>query len=225
MKHLKLFENFNDIDSICKKYGITNYTINSDGTVDVDDDVNLFNKLTKLPLKFGKVTGYFTCGDNQLTSLEGSPREVGGHFECGNNKLRSLEGGPMEVGGNFDCSHNQLTSLKGIPMVINGNFFCNGNQLTSLVGGPTEVGSNFYCSNNQLTSLEGGPRELGSHLYCSVNPIHTIYRLFDNNYKKYQDSLDYNYLRGLDIIKSRFKEALQEIGKKLPDEINDYRYI
>ena len=31
MKHLKLFENFNNIDSICKKFGRTNYTINSDG--------------------------------------------------------------------------------------------------------------------------------------------------------------------------------------------------
>jgi hypothetical protein len=60
MKHLKLFEAFEDIDSICKKFGITNYTINPDGTVDVDGDVDLYNKgLTKLPLKFGKVTGYF----------------------------------------------------------------------------------------------------------------------------------------------------------------------
>ena len=35
MKHLKLFENFQDIDSICKKYRIKNYTINPDGSVDV----------------------------------------------------------------------------------------------------------------------------------------------------------------------------------------------
>ena len=54
MKHIKLFESFNDIDSICKKYNITNYTINSDGSIDVDGDVNLSNRgLTKLPLKFG----------------------------------------------------------------------------------------------------------------------------------------------------------------------------
>jgi hypothetical protein len=42
-----------DIDSICEKYGITNYTINDDGSIDVDGDVNLSCKnLTKLPLKF-----------------------------------------------------------------------------------------------------------------------------------------------------------------------------
>ena len=57
MKHLKLFENFADIDTICKKYGITNYTINN-GVVDVYGDVNLsVQALSGLPLKFGKVTG------------------------------------------------------------------------------------------------------------------------------------------------------------------------
>jgi hypothetical protein len=52
MKYLKKFnESLEDIDSICKKYGIKNYTINSDGTVDVDGDVNLLLKnLSKLPL-------------------------------------------------------------------------------------------------------------------------------------------------------------------------------
>ena len=57
MKHLKLFEKFEDIDVICKKYGIRNYTINN-GVVDVDGDVNLsVQALSGLPLKFGKVTG------------------------------------------------------------------------------------------------------------------------------------------------------------------------
>ena len=113
MKHLKLFENFQDIDSICKKFGIKNYTVNPDGSVDVDDDVDLSNKgLTKLPLKFGRVSGHFDCGDNQFTSLEGSPIHVGGHFECGRNHLTSLEGAPREVGGDFYCNNNQLTSLE-----------------------------------------------------------------------------------------------------------------
>ena len=40
MKYLKLFENFDQtkIDKICKKYGIENYTINPDGSIDVDGD-------------------------------------------------------------------------------------------------------------------------------------------------------------------------------------------
>ena len=33
-----------DIDSICKRYGIKNYTINKDETIDVDGNVNLSSR-------------------------------------------------------------------------------------------------------------------------------------------------------------------------------------
>jgi hypothetical protein len=72
-----------DIKSICQKYNIKNWTINEDGSVDVDGVVNLSGKgLTQLPLKFGKVSGGFYCSDNLLTSLEGAPIEVDGDFYC-----------------------------------------------------------------------------------------------------------------------------------------------
>jgi hypothetical protein len=80
MKYIKLFESFGDfpntiedIDRICIKYFIKNYTINEDMSIDVDGDVRIDGeKLTKLPLKFNKVGGHFHCFDNQLTTLEGS---------------------------------------------------------------------------------------------------------------------------------------------------------
>jgi len=59
-----------EIHEICKKYGIKNYTINDDGSIDVDGNVNLsYRKLTKLPLKFNNVSGNFLCYNNQLTTL------------------------------------------------------------------------------------------------------------------------------------------------------------
>jgi hypothetical protein len=98
------------ISLICKKYGIENYTINGDGSIDVNGDVNLHGiNLTELPLTFNKVSGYFTCSNNQLTSLKGSPKWVGDWFDCGNNNLTSLEFGPDYVGTWFDCRYNQLT--------------------------------------------------------------------------------------------------------------------
>ena len=98
------------ISLICKKYKITNYTINDDGSIDVNGDVDLFGiDLTELPLRFNKVTGYFDCGRNRLTSLKGSPRWVGGDFNCHNNKLTSLEFSPDYVGGDFYCKYNKLT--------------------------------------------------------------------------------------------------------------------
>ena len=204
MKHLKVFEAFEDIDSICKRYNIRNYTINSDGSVDVNGAVYLSDeRLTKLPLKFGKVTGGFYCGDNQLITLEGAPNEVGGYF-C--------------------CNYNQLTTLEGSPDHVGGDFYCDSNQLTTLNGGPSYVGRDFDCNNNQLTTLEGGPIEVGGDFNCYDNPIHSIYKLF-TDHKAFMYSLDYNYFRGTNIIKSRFQEACEEAGIEMPEEIQGYNYI
>jgi hypothetical protein len=182
MKYLKIFESFNDIESICKKYGIKNYTINPDGSVDVDGDVSLSSmELTKLPLKFGRVSGNFKCRHNKLTTLEGAPKMVGGTFDC-----------------------------------------CN-NQLTTLEGAPREVGRDFYCDNNKLTTLEGEPERVGAFYFFS-NPIYTLYKLF-NNYKDFMDSLDWNYIRGNKIIKSRFIDACEEAGIEVPESIEGYEYI
>jgi hypothetical protein len=100
MRYLRIFESFqseSEVAKICAKYGIRNWSINSEGLVDVDGDVDLSYELynsgiKKIPLNFGKVTGNFICKNNELTSLEGSPREVGGDFNCNSWKLLSLEG-------------------------------------------------------------------------------------------------------------------------------------
>jgi hypothetical protein len=97
----------------CKKY-LDNYTINSDDTIDVDGDVNLDNKLgniEKLPVKFGKVSGYFSCYGNELTTLEGCPKYVGGDFNCDNNKykLTTLKGiEKCEIIGEFCCINKNI---------------------------------------------------------------------------------------------------------------------
>ena len=88
MTWVKLFEDFSEIDVICKRYNIKKYTINPDGTVDVNGYVNLNNRrLKELPLKFGRVSGSFYCQHNQLTTLEGSPKEVRGGFYISDNPL------------------------------------------------------------------------------------------------------------------------------------------
>ena len=81
-----------DIRKICKKYGIYDYTINNDGSIDVNGSVDLtHNRLKKLPLKFNYIGGNFNCSYNNLTTLEGSPKQVDGYFDCENNDLTSLE--------------------------------------------------------------------------------------------------------------------------------------
>jgi hypothetical protein len=160
MKYIKLFETYKTIDEIknwLDKYGIKNYTINDDLTVDVDGDVYLsHNQLTSILVQFKNVGGYFYCYNNQLTSLEGCPSSVGGDFYCSNNQLTSLKGAPSIAGGDFYCSNNQLTSLEGCPSSVSGDFYCYSNKLTSLKGSPVDCMSkgNFYNIYNNKFSWD-----------------------------------------------------------------------
>ncbi len=174
-----------EIHTICEKYGITNYTINPDGSIDVFGSVYLSGyRLTKLPLKFNKVSGYFNISYNDFTSLEGSP---------------------VEVGGNFWCNDNQLTSLKGCPKLVGGIFNCGNNNLTSLEGCPKEVGEFFYCSSNKLTSLKGGPEKVYDMFYCGGNPLESL-----DGYNGNYDMLDCDNKDGL-MLKEKRKEKLKLI--------------
>ena len=151
MKHIKLFENFKEesIDDICKKYNITNYTINEDGSIDVDSDIRICDTdLTKLPLKFGKVSGNFDCCRNKLMSLDGCPSYVERTFNCDTNNLTSLEGCPKCVSGWFICTHNKLTSFDGCPRYVGGDFFCNYNNIRSLSGLSVDLMGELYPSPN-----------------------------------------------------------------------------
>ena len=143
-------QNTNNIDlELLKKCIRGTYTINDDGSIDVEGDVDLSReKLTKIPFSFGKVSGVFYCSYNQLTSLEGAPNNVGGYFACYNNQLTTLKGVPNTVGGGFDCTNNQLTTLEGVPNTVGGDFYCTYNQLTTLDGAPNTVGGGFDCYSN-----------------------------------------------------------------------------
>ena len=136
MKYLKPFNEeiwFIDNKSdkkICKKYGIVNYTINPDGSIDVNDYVYLYDyNLTKLPLKFNKVNGNFSCSNNKLTSLEGSPKEINGDFYCRYNLLTSFEFAPKIIRGFFDCENNKIRTFEYFPSYVKGYFWCNGNPI------------------------------------------------------------------------------------------------
>ena len=222
MKSYKQFikESKTDIDSICQNYGIMNYTINPDGSIDVDGSVILSSELlTIIPIKFGTITRDFDCDRNQLTSLEGSPKKVGGYFDCHNNQLTSLVGCPEVIGGDFDCSRNELKSLVGCPEII---------------------GDNFYCRENQITDFKGVPEFFEGLFYCEGNPIEEIYRLF---IKEDKHITDFSLLYGLDglskcikwinefdviqgnkVIMDRLEEVFYQLGMEVPENIKLKNY-
>ena len=128
------------IDEITKwlrKYEIKKFTILKDNSVNVHEDVRLSNKLAnllKLPLNFNIVEGDFDISDNELTSLEGSPKKVTGSFMAHKNEIFSLKGGPKEVGASFIILHNNISSLEHSPTLVKEDFICSHNPLKSLDG-------------------------------------------------------------------------------------------
>jgi hypothetical protein len=162
MKNLITKEEKDKIDLICKEYNIENYTINSDGSIDVNGDAIIkMGLLVTLPLKFRHVSGRFVCTYNKLTTLVGSPISVGGDFNCGDNKLLTLDGAPNTVGGDFSCYGNNLTSLKGAPGIVNGAFiFWDNDDLSTLEGAPHIIGNGIFGSNKNLISTYCGDTDI-----------------------------------------------------------------
>lgn len=252
MRYLKIYEDFSEniitivddnmeIDNkisqaivFCERYNINNYSVNGDGTVDVDGSVDISDRkgLGRIPIKFRNVTGSFNCYCSDLTTLEGCPTTVGGLFTCHNNKLTSLKGCPSTVGGFFDCRSNSLISLEGCPTNIIGTFDCSDNGLISLKGGPITVGGGFNCcnniinnldgapksvgyfncTNNRLTSFEGFPDSIRNWMDVSHNPVYELWKLFDD-INKIELFNDYDIVRGNTIVLDRLNSFLQAIGR------------
>jgi len=145
-KPVVALSNKDDISRWLAKHDIKNFEILSDFSVNVRGSVKLADKLAnllKLPLSFNQVDGDFDISNNELNTLEGSPRIVQGDFLAFKNELSSLKGGPKEVGGSFIILKNNITSLKHAPSVVKEDFICSHNPLKDLDGLNTIQGSIF----------------------------------------------------------------------------------
>lgn len=168
-----------DIEKIRRwllKKDIKNFSISEDLHVTVHGSVNLEGQIqgTKLPVKFDVVDGYFNISNNNLETLEGSPKKVVRDFNCSNNKITSLFRGPQIV-GEFNCSNNNLKKdLSYGPKEVNGHYNCSNNRLTSIEGSPRSLTGFFNCSNNLITSLKGGPKYIDEYFNCAQNRLETL---------------------------------------------------
>jgi hypothetical protein len=102
------------------------------------------SKLTSLDggQQLKKVTGFFGCGNNELTTLKGAPEIVKDYYYCSLNKLTSLEGAPKVMNNNFRATENRLTSLHNIHKVfesIDGHLFLGGNPIKECVLGLLKI--------------------------------------------------------------------------------------
>jgi len=184
MLHKRIFKYTHSINSLCSIFEIENYCINSDGSIDVNGDVDLRHRhLERIPLKFATVTGYFSCSDNKITSLEGAPSTVGSHFDCSSNDLTSLVGGPKSVGGSFVCYDNQLSTLEGAPHTIGGDLCSQDNKLNNTYSGDIDI----ELIGDYLPEYQLLPRPLHNNL----NHIQLILK-YQRHFEIWNDDLSLN---------------------------------
>ena len=194
-----------EIHKICKEHDIKYYTINDDMSISVNGSVGLaYRNLKSIPITFKEVSGYFSCSNNQLTSLEGCPGTVGGHF---------------------DCRRNQLTSLEGCPETVGGDFYCNVNQLTSLEYCPETVGGDFSCHSNNLTNFDGLPEFFEQSIYLSRNPVDEIYKLFNEDPRCIYWIREFGAIQGDEVVRDRLEEVYHTLGISIPKDIKLKKYI
>jgi hypothetical protein len=219
MKHIKLFESFNKAPKLTKEQ-IDFLNKHTEGIWEIDPSTGLVN-----------IEGTFDCVSQGLIDLKGLRFGwVTGSFSCGFNKLESLDGSPEAVAGDFYCNMNSLKNLKGSPQVVNGSFYCGGNPLTSLEGAPEEVGGWFLCDKQ----LEGAPKEKKIRAHSQLKPLGAKSQNNDGwpllGVHRY-----YNYtgpIKGSDIIKKGFKVVVEgnaflrawfdDYGKSLDPGLSDY---
>ena len=103
---VKKYTNNAEIEAWCDEMDIKNYTINSQGEIDVDGGVDLGrNTFDELPYKFGKIKKWFNLAEcKNLISLKNCPNYIEGSFDVdGCSKLDSLKECPKKVGSTFYC--------------------------------------------------------------------------------------------------------------------------
>ena len=166
-----------NIQKICLEYQIENFSINPDGSVDVDGKVDLSSRnLTIMPVRFRRIMGNFNIQNNRLTKLCGAPVAVGGNFNCFNNKLKDLKDSPKWVGGDFYAYRNKLISLVGSPDEVVGNYYVSANNLTNLSGSTLKIGGDFSFDDTLVSTFSrdddiefGGDFLLNETLYDNLN--------------------------------------------------------
>jgi hypothetical protein len=183
------------VDDWLKRHGISEYTINPDGSVDVKGAVFLDDFYSaRIPAKFNKVGGAFSCSGAGLTTLENCPISVGGDFRVSHNVLTTLSGFPKHVGGTVDISDNaSLPSLEGMEGVtIGGSLYGERlKQLTSLKG----IHKHVKSVGNKIVFPNGGIKSniLGAMMIPGVQYVDTGNReadkIMNTHLKTDQDSL------------------------------------
>lgn len=163
---------------------IQNFKINDDLVVDINESISLQGmELTKLPFKFGSISGYFDCSDNKLTTLKGCPKLIDGFFDCSNNELISLKHGPIKVGSFYNCYNNKLTDLSHLPKVIEESIDFRFNDLISNIFLSNIKGDIYTSFKENGVKLSEAGRVLNKDVFIKLNKRSSIIKEILRNKK------------------------------------------
>ena len=131
--------------------------------------VVITEQMEKLPVKFGKIEGYFHIEALGLTTLENCPDYVAASFSCSHNPLQNLSGAPKFISGECRMEDCNISSCHDIPKNCK-SYFLKNNNITSLEG---------LVTNNQCISIDV------SHNYLkNLHNCPPVQYLFINNQKE-----------------------------------------
>jgi len=193
-----------EIISWLNKQKISNYIINNNLTVTVNNDVNL-NKISfengLIPVKFSFVNGFFSVRGSNLKSLEGTPDFVKGDFDCS------------------DC--DSLTSLKGSPETVENYYICTDCKNLISFEGTQKIGKVFISTGcNNINSLDYYPvskdrnfRLFSDYLHLSWEQIINTINIID---------LDSEFT--CDILRNLFVIYVKAINRVIQIEDLEYLY-
>lgn len=175
MRHLKTYRIFEnsptgvtvDQSLWLNKVCIGSWKMNDQGAIDVKGSVEIKDDAGITPegenfhgLKFGRIDGYFECGESTgITHLRGTPREVNGSFYIKRSQLKNLEGGPVKVSTSYQVLECGLESLEGCPKLAD-TLDVEFNQLKNLKGAEDSRIRIMMIGFNRINSLEGLPKDL-----------------------------------------------------------------
>lgn len=192
MKYVKHFEDYKEEDiihNLMRVNLITKYVINSDLSVDIDQDVYFTGskfKNNRLPIKINKINGWFDLSNCGLTTLDGCPEYVSGYFNCVGNKLTDLKGGPKIVNSDYLCDNNDIKTLDGIAEYIGGDLIICNNPITELDFLPKHIFGAFDCSSTKIKNLIGCPEYVDSYFNATGCGMTSLV----GTYKRIGGSLD-----------------------------------
>lgn len=202
-------------------FGITFYTVNSDKSIDITQDVKMDNcELTEIPFKINQVSGKLDLSNNKLTSIKNAPKFCV-ELTISYNPIKFLDKENMEVSVAFAANETKLSSLDNLPKCSRIHTMSCEIEDTSFLNKIKEFQFAFIMLNkNKISSFLHPELKWDKVLSLDFNPLQLLDVSEKNGLIRIQDnSLSYEHLK---VLKEK-KYKVESLDKMIEDELGNYK--